>query len=98
MPTATKVINLAQAKKEQAVKTLQHDLDEIDRHFDNLKTFRRAISNSAIYGVLDNEQEILPSVIAADENLSETIADIDRYIKILQTIKNKLIVLKGGRK
>jgi len=93
MPTATKVIELAQARKEHAAREMKRDLDEIDRKFDNIGKFIKALSNPNLYIPLDNE-EILQSIVDEHWNFKGVIENIDSYISLLTIIKSKLFALK----
>ena len=95
MPTATKVIELAQERKRIADIEKQRDIDEINRNYDNLKKFRKALSNPALYGIVDDFDEILLSVKEVATDYKSIFKDIDRYISILTVIKNKLITMRG---
>ncbi len=88
IPTQTKVLDLAQARK----KMQDAEYVQIDNDFTNLKTFRKAMAHSDLYLLTE---EILDSVIRADEFLSETLSDLAEYIEHLTIVKNKLTV-KGA--
>lgn len=84
MPTRTNVINLAQERKKLA--ELQRE--QIDRDFDNLKLFRKAVSITKILEVTD---EVIDSVAAVDTRLSDTIQDLNDLIGAIIEIRDKLI-------
>ncbi len=88
MPTRTKVLDFVQERKKQQDAEYAH----IHSDFDNMKIFSKAISHADLY-VLN--EEILDSVARADDELTETIKDLEQYIGQLIIIKNKLIV-KGA--
>ena len=84
MPTRTNVINLAQERKKRA--ELQRE--QIDRDFDNLKLFRKAVSITKILEVTD---EMIDSVAAVDTRLNDTIQDLNNLIGAIIEIRDKLI-------
>lgn len=84
MPTRTNVINLAQERK----KRMELQREQIDRDFDNLKLFRKAISISKILEVTD---EVIDSVAAVDTRLGDTIQDLNDLIGAIIDIREKLI-------
>lgn len=84
MPTRTNVLNLAQERKKQ--EALQRE--QIDRDFDNLKLFRRAVSITRVLEVTD---EVIDSVAAVDTRLSDTIQDLNDLIGAIIDIRDKLI-------
>ena len=84
MPTRTNVINLAQERK----KRIELQREQIDRDFDNLKLFRKAISISTILEVTD---EVIDSVAAVDTRLGDTIQDLNDLIGAIIDIREKLI-------
>ena len=84
MPTRTNVINLAQERK----KRIELQREQIDRDFDNLKLFRKAISISKILEVTD---EVIDSVAAVDTRLGDTIKDLNDLIGAIIDIREKLI-------
>lgn len=84
MPTRTNVLNLAQERKKQ--EALQRE--QIDRDFDNLKLFRRAVSITRVLEVTD---EVIDSVAAVDARLSDTIQDLNDLIGTIIEIRDKLI-------
>ena len=84
MPTRTNVINLAQERK----KRIELQREQIDRDFDNLKLFRKAISISKILEVTD---EVIDSVAAVDTRLGDTIQDLNDLIGAIIDIREKLI-------
>lgn len=84
MPTRTNVINLAQERKKRA--ELQRE--QIDRDFDNLKLFRKAVSITKILEVTD---EMIDSVAAVDTRLNDTIQDLNDLIGAIIEIRDKLI-------
>lgn len=84
MPTRTNVINLAQERKKRA--ELQRE--QIDRDFDNLKLFRRAVSITKILEVTD---EVIDSVAAVDTRLNDTIQDLNNLLGAIIEIRDKLI-------
>lgn len=84
MPTRTNVINLAQERKKRA--ELQRE--QLDRDFDNLKLFRKAVSITKILEVTD---EVIDSVAAVDTRLDDTIQDLNDLIGAIIEIRDKLI-------
>lgn len=84
MPTRTNVINLAQERKKRA--ELQRE--QIDRDFDNLKLFRKAVSITKILEITD---EVINSVAAVDSRLSDTIQDLNDLIGAIIEVRDKLI-------
>ena len=84
MPTRTNVINLAQERKKRA--ELQRE--QLDRDFDNLKLFRKAVSITKILEVTD---EVIDSVAAVDIRLNDTIQDLNDLIGAIIEIRDKLI-------
>lgn len=88
MPTRTKVLDLAQERK----KKTDAEYMQINTDYDNLKTFRKAIAHADLYILTE---EILESVARTDDELTETISDLEKYIEHLVIVKNKLIV-KGA--
>ena len=84
MPTRTNVINLAQERKKRA--ELQRE--QVDRDFDNLKLFRKAVSITKILEVTD---EVIDSVAAVDTRLNDTIQDLNDLIGAIIEIRDKLI-------
>ena len=62
--------------------------EQIDRDFDNLKLFRKAISISKILEVTD---EVIDSVAAVDTRLGDTIQDLNDLIGAIIDIREKLI-------
>ena len=84
MPTRTNVINRAQERK----KRIELQREQIDRDFDNLKLFRKAISISKILEVTD---EVIDSVAAVDTRLGDTIQDLNDLIGAIIDIREKLI-------
>ncbi|MBR2132240.1 MAG: hypothetical protein IJ955_06845 [Oscillospiraceae bacterium] len=89
MPTRTNVINLAQERKRLA----DAEKSKLDRDFDNLKTFRKAIAFAELYAMTD---DILDSVVAVDGNLAVTIQDLNDLIGAVADIRDRLIQ-KGAR-
>ena len=96
MPTAKRVISLAQARKEKAASELISDLKEINRNRSNLAKLRKALSNPTLYGFLNDSDETLASAVKAEGDFDDLVKDIDQYLFVLQKIKSKLIALKGG--
>lgn len=84
MPTRTNVINLAQERKKRA--ELQRE--QIDRDFDNLKLFRKAVSITKILEITD---EVINSVAAVDSRLGDTIQDLNDLIGAIIEVRDKLI-------
>lgn len=84
MPTRTNVINLAQERK----KRIELQREQIDRDFDNLKLFRKAVSISKILEVTD---EVIDSVAAVDTRLGDTIQDLNDLIGAIIDIRERLI-------
>lgn len=66
----------------------QRDMARIDRDYENLQHFRRAIAFHGLYEITD---EILDSVAAADADLNLTISELEKVIQFLTVIKSKLI-------
>lgn len=89
MPTRTNVINLAQERKKRA--ELQRE--QLDRDFDNLKLFRKAVSITKILEVTD---EVIDSVAAVDTRLDDTIQDLNDLIGAIIEIRDKLIQKGAG--
>lgn len=93
-----RVLSFAAERAKQEKAKLERDLAQIDYDYANIRKFRNALMDHDIYEILDHADTWLPSVAAADENFQDTIGDIDRVMHVLTVIKNKLILLKGGRK
>ena len=79
-----KVIDLGEMRQNK----LQAELDQIDRDFDNLKRFQRV--TCFVGGLYEITDEILDSVIAADDDLDQTIKDLEEAVQLLVIVKNKL--------
>ena len=79
-----KVIDLTGVRQS----ALQAELDQIDRDFDNLKRFQRV--TCFVGGLYEITDEMLDSVIAADEDLDRTIKDLEEAVRLLVIVKNKL--------
>lgn len=92
-----KVLSFAHERNRREETKLKRDIAQIDYDYDNISAFRDALMGHHIYSILDNANTWLPSVAAEDEDFPGTIEDIDRVIHALNTIKSKLIFLKGGR-
>lgn len=65
----------------------QRDMARIDRDYENLRRFHRAIGFHGLYEITD---EILDSVAAADADLNLTISELEKAIQLLAVIKGKL--------
>ena len=52
--TRARTIEIIDERKRQAAEWVSEKHKEIDRNFDNLKVFRKALANPALYGLLDN--------------------------------------------
>lgn len=88
IPTRTKVLDLAKERD----KRYKQDIVQIDKDYDNLERFRKATSYSSL---LEIDDEILNSVVKADDDLAVTIEELTQLIQALTLIKNKLIT-RGG--
>lgn len=79
-----KVIDLTEVRQS----ALQAELDQIDRDFDNLKRFQKV--TCFVGGLYEITDEMLDSVIAADDDLDRTIKDLEEAARLLVIVKNKL--------
>lgn len=85
-----RVIDLAEAREER----FQEDMAQIDRDFENLKQFRKAILFSGLYELTD---EVLDSVARTDADLDMTIEKLEKDIQLLTVIKCKLSERRANR-
>ena len=90
MPTQTKVLEMAQIRKQMQETEMRHT----EKDFENLKLFRKAVSISAL---CDIDDAVLDSVAAVDQDIASTIDGLQRTIEALVIIKQKLM-LKGTNK
>lgn len=67
---------------------------QIDRDYENLKRFRKAV---ALTGLCEITDEILDSVINADDDLDTTLRELGQAIQPLTVIKCKLSGRRGRR-
>ena len=61
----------------------------IDRNFDNLETFRKALTNPSLYKLRD--KDLIKSIVVASPNINDIIGRIDRYIQELQAAKENIL-------
>lgn len=72
----------------------QRDMARIDRDYENLRHFRRAVAFHGLYEITD---EILDSVAVADEDLNSTIRELEKTIQLMTAMKGKLMERRTRR-
>lgn len=77
------VIDLTEAREEQ----FHSDMAQIDRDYENLKKFRKAVT---LTGLREITEEVIESVVKVDAGLDATINGLGDTIQFLTVIKCKL--------
>lgn len=95
LPTRTNILDMARERKQMQERKEKEDFKQIDTDFDNLSLFRKTVITAGLYGVSENKDGILDSVVRAEEDFADLIKDIETQIRLLTTIKSQLILRKG---